>query len=137
VDPNCTCPACDLSTVGDPLLEDLFASGLARPDSLRLGLDVAPDGSVINSEGRISGRVFAVGPLRRGALWETTAVPEIRGQAAQLAARISADSATLQMASAFGCPSERAWWSAARVSAVSPDCEITTTRVRASGTESR
>jgi uncharacterized NAD(P)/FAD-binding protein YdhS len=32
--------------------------------------------------------VFALGPLRRGALYETTAIPEIRAQAAALASRL-------------------------------------------------
>jgi hypothetical protein len=53
------------------------------------------------------------------------------------AARISADSGTLQMARLCTWPSERACWSAASVSAVSPDCEMVTTRVDGLGTESR
>ncbi len=40
--------------------------------------------------------------------------------------RTMADSGTLQMASVFCCPSDLAWRSAARVSAVSPDCEMAT-----------
>ena len=51
--------------------------------------------------------------------------------------RMSADSGTLQMASEKGWPSLRACVSAAIVSAVSPDCEITTTSVRGLGTVSR
>src|SRR5258706_8677652 len=54
-----------------------------------------------------------------------------------LQALMSADSGTLQMASAFGWPSARAWCRAAMVSAVSPDCEITTTSERPFGTDSR
>ena len=35
-----------------------------------------------------NGIEFAIGPLRRGELWETTAVPEIRAQAHALAQRL-------------------------------------------------
>ena len=42
---------------------------------------------------------------------------------------MSADSGTLQMASALGWPRARAWCRAAMLSAVSPDCEMTATSV--------
>ncbi|MNL21936.1 hypothetical protein D3C87_1432520 [compost metagenome] len=45
--------------------------------------------------------------------------------------------ATLQMASVWVWPRSRAWRSAAMVSAVSPDWEITTTSARGFGTVSR
>jgi uncharacterized NAD(P)/FAD-binding protein YdhS len=35
--------------------------------------------------------LFTLGPLRRGELWETTAVPEIRVQAQLLAKRLVAE----------------------------------------------
>ena len=37
--------------------------------------------------GRPWSHLFAVGPLTRGALWEITAVPEIRAQTEQVAER--------------------------------------------------
>jgi hypothetical protein len=45
--------------------------------------------------------------------------------------------ATLQIASVCLWPSDCACFSAARVSAVSPDCEITTTSARGLGTLTR
>jgi uncharacterized NAD(P)/FAD-binding protein YdhS len=33
--------------------------------------------------------LYTVGPARKGRLWETTAVPEIRGQIAELAERLA------------------------------------------------
>ena len=47
---------------------------------------------VLPAEGRFAGAeaLFAVGPLRRGTLWESTAIPEIRVQAARLG-RLLAD----------------------------------------------
>ena len=35
--------------------------------------------------GERSSVLFAIGPLMRGTLWETTAVPELRGQAMRVA----------------------------------------------------
>jgi uncharacterized NAD(P)/FAD-binding protein YdhS len=58
---------------------------LARPDELLLGLDVSSDGALLNASGVPSDFLFAVGPLRKGQLWESVAVPELRVQAAELA----------------------------------------------------
>lgn len=80
---NATGPGSDVTT--DPFLAGLIASGTARPDPLWLGLDANPDGAVLNADGRPSNHLFALGPLLRGTLYETTAVPEIRTQAATLA----------------------------------------------------
>ena len=81
---NCTGPESDLRRVNHPLLADLFKKGLARPDALRLGLDVSETGGVLNARGRCSKFLFAVGPLRKGQLRETIAVPELRVQIAEL-----------------------------------------------------
>ena len=51
-----------------------------RPDPLLLGLDVSADGALISQDGIISDSLHAVGPARKGSLWESTAVPEIRDQ---------------------------------------------------------
>lgn len=72
-------------TVDDPLLSGLVADGTARPDAVRLGLDVDPRGTLLDADGHPNARIFALGPLLRGSLYETTAVPEIRAQAAALA----------------------------------------------------
>jgi uncharacterized NAD(P)/FAD-binding protein YdhS len=82
---NCTGPASDITTTADPLLRHLLEAGLARPDPLRLGLDTDPHGALRNANGRPAGDIFTLGPLLRGSRYETTAVPEIRGQAAALA----------------------------------------------------
>jgi len=82
---NCTGPETDCRRVGDPLMGNLLAQGLARPDPLFLGIDVDSEGALIDSNGIPSPVVYAIGPARKGCLWETIAVPEIRTQAAQLA----------------------------------------------------
>jgi uncharacterized NAD(P)/FAD-binding protein YdhS len=72
----------------DPLLKNLFATGTARPDALGLGLDATTGGALIGASGSVSGDLYALGPPLRGLWYETTAIPEIRGQAAALATRI-------------------------------------------------
>lgn len=79
---NCTGPAATIMTHKDTLLASLCSSGLARGDALGLGLDVDPEGRLIKGDGTLHRNLFAVGPVTRGALWEITAVPDIRVQAA-------------------------------------------------------
>src|SRR3954468_5308398 len=97
---NCSGPRHDLNGVDDPLVQDLVGSGAARLHPLGLGLDVNHDGLVL---GASPVPLLAVGSLRRGALYETTSIPEIRDQAAQLAdtlisSRVSNRSARLAVA---------------------------------------
>lgn len=87
---NCTGPGGVLAGHGDPLVRQLCARGLARADPLGLGLDVAAGGGLVDRGGRVSSRLLTVGALRKPALWESTAIPEIRQQAADLAGRLSA-----------------------------------------------
>ena len=87
---NATGPGTDLTRTADPLLRDLLSQGLARPDPLRLGLDATPDGTVLDAAGTPSAALFTLGPTLRGIRYETTAIPEIRDQAAALAGRLVA-----------------------------------------------
>jgi uncharacterized NAD(P)/FAD-binding protein YdhS len=82
---NCTGPDGDYRRVGSPLLRDLMEKKLARPDELLLGLDVSADGALVSPTGVPSNLLFAIGPLRKGKLWESVAVPELRVQVAELA----------------------------------------------------
>ncbi len=83
---NCTGPEGDLRRVNSPLLTDLMKQNLVSPDALSLGLEVSEEGSLVDGNGRNSDILYTLGSLRRGTLWETTAVPELRTQASQLAA---------------------------------------------------
>ncbi len=82
---NCTGPQSRFSQAGVPLFDNLLRNGLVVADELDMGIQVDDDFAAIGSDGRASRRLFALGPLLRGSLWETTAVPELRGQAMRVA----------------------------------------------------
>jgi len=82
---NCTGPESDYRKVGSRLLSDVFQKELARPDQLSLGLDVTDDGALVDARGVASNSLYALGPLRKGLLWESIAVPELRVQVADMA----------------------------------------------------
>jgi uncharacterized NAD(P)/FAD-binding protein YdhS len=82
---NCTGNNSSAVLAKTALFKSLIESGTACIDRLKLGLDVSENAALLDTNGRASSRLFAIGPLQRGCLWETTAVPEIRSQAASLA----------------------------------------------------
>lgn len=87
---NCSGAGADVERHATPLLRQLMESGQARPDELRLGLDVAPDGGLVDAAGRASERIRVVGQLRRGVEWEAIGITEIREHAAAVAAALFA-----------------------------------------------
>jgi uncharacterized NAD(P)/FAD-binding protein YdhS len=66
-------------------VRSLLTRGLISPDPLRLGLQASSNGAVYSAQGIPSPWLYTLGPPRRGELWETTAVAEIRDQATALA----------------------------------------------------
>ncbi|WP_161600967.1 FAD/NAD(P)-binding protein [Teichococcus oryzae] len=60
----------------------LMERGVVEVEPLGLGLRVAPSGQIADAAGSVVPGLAAIGPLTRGMLWEITAVPEIRAQAA-------------------------------------------------------
>ena len=79
-----------VADTNDLLLRRLMARGLIRPDVLGLGLAVSDDLAVLDQRGEVGLPLWTLGPLLRGTLWECTAVPDIRGQAAELARTVAA-----------------------------------------------
>ncbi|MCB5202918.1 FAD/NAD(P)-binding protein [Neorhizobium sp. T786] len=67
------------------LIQSLLDDGLARVDTLKLGLDFDKHDALVDANGCSTARVFGIGPITRGSHWEITAVPDIREQAARLA----------------------------------------------------
>ncbi len=86
---NCTGPDYNPRATRNPLIADLLARGFARPDPLHLGIDTDDDDCVLGAQGKPQDNLYAMGPVARGRLWEVTAVPEIRQQAAALSRRIT------------------------------------------------
>jgi uncharacterized NAD(P)/FAD-binding protein YdhS len=82
---NCTGPQTDITRSRNPLLLSLREHSLVAPDALRLGLSCLPTGEVLDATGAVVPRLYAVGPPRKGTLYESTAIPEIRAQAAEVA----------------------------------------------------
>ncbi len=85
---NCSGPP-RASVAADPFLRRAVAHGLVRPDPAGRGLEVSADGGVIDRRGRPVAGLYALGPLTAGRLLEITAVPDIRVQAAEIAARVA------------------------------------------------
>jgi uncharacterized NAD(P)/FAD-binding protein YdhS len=82
---NCSGPEHDFEKLSNRLVRSLLAQGQIAPYPLGIGLQVAPHGAMIARDGTIATRLFAIGPVRYGTLIETTAIPEIRIQAQELA----------------------------------------------------
>ncbi|QJX45612.1 hypothetical protein HMJ29_01135 [Hymenobacter taeanensis] len=82
---NCTGPLLDYSRISDSFVQSLRDAGQLCPDALRLGIKTDEHGALLSSTGSVSPILFTLGPSRRPAYYESTAVPELREQAAKLA----------------------------------------------------
>ena len=82
---NCTGPSRGLHAGFPNLIRALCDRGLGRADPNGLGIQIGQNAALVASRGERSERIFAIGPLLKGELWETTAVRELRVQAAELA----------------------------------------------------
>lgn len=81
---NCTGPLGEMARTKDALLRQLIDDKLVAIDRLGIGLDVDRDN-------RAGNQIWAVGPLTKGRYWEIVAVPDIRDQAAAVAADIATE----------------------------------------------
>jgi len=88
---NCTGPQTDIRRLGDPLIDDLLrpraGTALATPATAGMGVRTE-NGRVVDTHGSSRAPIWALGALRRGELWESTAVPEIRTQALAVATAV-------------------------------------------------
>lgn len=82
---NATGPHTDFLRTRSALLQRLLQRGLIAPDDMGMGVRVDEDHVVRGADGCRSPWLLALGPLLRGTLWETIAVPELRGQARRVA----------------------------------------------------
>jgi uncharacterized NAD(P)/FAD-binding protein YdhS len=80
----CIGPSGDMTR--NPLGHRLIERGIAQPGPLGVGYLVDPTtGELIAQSGERQSTILTIGPLRRGVLWESIAMPEIRVQAAGVA----------------------------------------------------
>ncbi len=84
---DCTGPQRDFRRSKEPLIEALFERGLAMTDPLGMGFAATPDGRLVNAAAM---PLFALGAPLHGMLYETTAVREVRRQAASVAGGVLA-----------------------------------------------
>jgi uncharacterized NAD(P)/FAD-binding protein YdhS len=88
---DCTGIVRDPRATANPAIRSLFDQGLARPDPLNIGIEIASDCAIVRADGAPSQRLFAIGPLTRAAFWEIIAIPDIRNQCAALANQLVTD----------------------------------------------
>lgn len=82
---NATGPQTRFSATRSVLLQNLLRSGLVAVDEMDMGVKIDQDHTIVDKNGERSRVLLALGPLLRGTLWETIAVPELRGQARRVA----------------------------------------------------
>jgi uncharacterized NAD(P)/FAD-binding protein YdhS len=82
---NCTGIQEDYRNRPRRFVRALIDNGLATANETGLGFRTGESGGLIGADGCQSTNLFTLGPPRRGDLFETTAVPEIRRQAEALA----------------------------------------------------
>jgi len=85
---NCTGPMPSNSPESNPVIGSLLVQGWLRLDELALGIETTATGNAIAADRADVPGLFVVGTLRNPAFWESTAVPELRGQAATVAERV-------------------------------------------------
>ncbi len=81
---NCTGPESNYDKVPSGLIKYLISNQIIVPDPIKYGIDAQKDGCIIKN-------MYTLGPPLKGILWESVAVPEIRVQARDLAAKIIFD----------------------------------------------
>jgi uncharacterized NAD(P)/FAD-binding protein YdhS len=85
---NCTGPSTFAFSEDQTLARNLRRRGLARPGDLDTGIATDSGGRALSVAGEPIEWMWALGSLRQGQLLETTAVPEIRSQALQVASAV-------------------------------------------------
>lgn len=88
---NCIGSHNNYAKLDSPFVKNLVARKHIRNDELSQGIKASPDGRVLDKNDQYSSVVFTLGTALKGVLWESTAIPEIRGQARDLALRLLAD----------------------------------------------
>ena len=88
---NCIGSESNYHKIDSALVRDLIANGYMQSDELTQGVNATPDGRLIDRTGAASNVIFTLGTALKGILLESTAIPEIRAQASELASTLLAD----------------------------------------------
>ncbi|HEY3637204.1 MAG TPA: FAD/NAD(P)-binding protein [Rhizomicrobium sp.] len=87
---NCTGPRSDINGTDIPFITDLSRRGVMIRDPLGLGIETN-DSTVLDSTGRPSSWLYALGSLTRPSQWEITSVAELTAQIDRLTERVVAN----------------------------------------------
>ncbi len=82
---NCSGYSPDFRTAKNNLAQSLLTRSMVVSHPTGLGINVRPDGAILDAAGKPSRVLFTLGPPTLGLRGETVAVPEIRVQARELA----------------------------------------------------
>ena len=88
---NCIGSESKFDQLDSTLVHNLIDAGRIRCDELSFGLDATPAGELIGSDGETGEVLYTLGTALKGILWESTAIPEIRTQARDLAKLLVSD----------------------------------------------
>jgi uncharacterized NAD(P)/FAD-binding protein YdhS len=84
-----TGPAHGRAFSDNPLLGALEAAGLARPDPLRLGIEVDQASRAMGADGEAREDLFVAGPLARGTFGELMGLPDVNNHAIRVATSVA------------------------------------------------
>lgn len=80
----------DWRRISNPLIRNLVTKGLVQPHPVGFGIAADPGtGKVIDAAGHLSRHLFAVGHPLRGAMWESSSIPEQIAGATRVARAIA------------------------------------------------
>lgn len=85
---NCTGPETKIKKSDSKLYSNLLKRGYLKNSPNGIGFVTASGGCVLDSKNKPFENFFAIGPLRKNELWESTALKEIREQTGELTQRI-------------------------------------------------
>lgn len=85
---NCSGPQLNPSDIDSVLFKNLLNKELLAVDKLGLGWNALPDGRLLDKNDRVIPGFYTIGNGLKGILFESTAIPEIRIQAFNLAKKL-------------------------------------------------
>jgi uncharacterized NAD(P)/FAD-binding protein YdhS len=84
---NCIGPESNYNKIKMPLIKNTLTNGLIDSDDNNISIKVN-DWNIIDKDGNIQQGLYGIGPILKGNLFESTAIPEIKNQAYELANKI-------------------------------------------------